>query len=45
MRFHLDRIEATGTTNSTALHRDCDREARVRFRLPASTVQQARAEP
>ena len=41
-RFHLERIEATGTTDRTALHRDCYREARARFRLPASTVQQAR---
>jgi hypothetical protein len=42
VRFHLDRIEATGTTHATALHRDCYRDARARFRLPASTVQQAR---
>lgn len=42
VRFHLERIEVTGTTNTTALHRDCYREARDRFRLPASTVQQAR---
>lgn len=42
VRFHLDRIEATGHTSSTALHRDCYREARDRFRIPASTLQQAR---
>jgi IS605 OrfB family transposase len=42
VRFHLERIEATGTTDATALHRDCYREARERFRLPASTTQQAR---
>jgi IS605 OrfB family transposase len=42
VRFHLDRIEATGTTSTTALHRDCYRSARGRFRLPASTIQQAR---
>jgi hypothetical protein len=45
MRFHLDKIKATGTTNSMALYRDCDREVRARFRLPASSVRQARAEP
>jgi putative transposase len=42
VRFHLERIEATAITDTTALHRDCYREARERFRLPASTVQQAR---
>jgi IS605 OrfB family transposase len=42
VQFHLERIEATGMTNTTALHRDCYRAARERFRLPASTVQQAR---
>lgn len=42
VRFHLGRIEATGQTSSTALHHDCYREARDRFRLPASTLQQAR---
>jgi hypothetical protein len=42
VRFHLGRIEAAETTTSTALHHDCYREARARFRLPASTTQQAR---
>jgi len=42
VRFHRERIEATGKTGATALHRECYREARERFPLPASTIQQAR---
>jgi IS605 OrfB family transposase len=42
VRFHLGRILALGTTHATAVHRDCYRQARERFRLPASTIQQAR---
>lgn len=42
VRFHCERISILGTTNSTEVHRDCYREARERFRLPASTLQQAR---
>ena len=42
VRFHWSRIEALKTTNTTEIHRDCYREARGRFRLPASTIQQAR---
>src|SRR4051812_15091140 len=42
VRFHLGRVFALKTTNTTAIHRDCYREARERFRLPASTIQQAR---
>jgi IS605 OrfB family transposase len=41
VRLHLERIAVVGT-NATALHRDCYRAARARFRLPASTIQQAR---
>ena len=42
VRFHWSRIEALKTTNTVTIHRDCYREARERFRLPASTIQQAR---
>jgi len=42
VRFHCERIAILGTTNATEVHRDCYREARERFRLPASTLQQAR---
>ncbi len=42
VRFHWGRIETLKTTNATEVHRDCYREARERFRLPASTIQQAR---
>jgi putative transposase len=42
VRFHWDRIAILKTTNTLEIHRDCYREARVRFRLPASTIQQAR---
>src|SRR4051794_14725469 len=37
-----ERIAILKTTDTTAIHRDCYREARERFRLPASTIQQAR---
>lgn len=42
VRFHWGRIEVLKTTNVTEIHRDCYREARKLFRLPASTIQQAR---
>jgi len=42
VRFHWGRIEALKTMNATLIHRDCYREAREQFRLPASTIQQAR---
>lgn len=42
VRFHWGRIAILETTNTMAIHRDCYREARERFRLPASTIQQAR---
>ncbi len=42
VRFHCERISILGTTNATEVHRGCYREARERFRLPASTLQQAR---
>jgi IS605 OrfB family transposase len=43
VRFHWDRIATLKTTNTTAIHRDCYREAREWFPgLPASTLQQAR---
>jgi putative transposase len=42
VRFHWGRIEALKTTNTTEIHRDCYKEARSLFRLPASTLQQAR---
>jgi putative transposase len=42
VRFHCERISILGTTNATEVHRDCYHEARERFRLPASTLQQAR---
>jgi len=42
VRFHCERISILGTTNATEVHRDCYREARELFRLPASTLQQAR---
>ena len=42
VRFHCERISILGTTNATEVHRDCYREARDLFRLPASTLQQAR---
>ena len=42
VRFHWERIATLKTTNATAIHRACYREARGLFRLPASTLQQAR---
>src|SRR5437764_2442852 len=42
VRFHLERIVALKTTNVTEIHHACYREARERFQLPASTIQQAR---
>jgi putative transposase len=42
VRFHWSRIEILKTTNTVEIHRECYREARERFRLPASTIQQAR---
>lgn len=42
VRFHWERISKLETTNTVEIHRDCYREARERFRLPASTIQQAR---
>jgi IS605 OrfB family transposase len=42
VRFHWSRIEVLKTTDTTLIHRDCYREARERYALPASTVQQAR---
>jgi putative transposase len=42
VQFHCERISILGTTNATEVHRDCYREARDLFRLPASTLQQAR---
>ncbi|SIO20735.1 transposase, IS605 OrfB family, central region [Singulisphaera sp. GP187] len=42
VRFHWGRIETLKTTNTTVIHRDCYREARELFHLPASTIQQAR---
>jgi IS605 OrfB family transposase len=42
VRFHWERIATLKTTNTVEIHRDCYREARGRFRLPASTIQQAR---
>ena len=42
VRFHWERIAVLKTTNVTEIHRDCYREARERFHLPAATTQQAR---
>jgi IS605 OrfB family transposase len=42
VRFHWERISSLKTTNATEVHRACYREARGLFRLPASTLQQAR---
>lgn len=42
VRFHSERIEVLKTVNTTTIHRDCYQEARRRFRLPSSTIQQAR---
>jgi hypothetical protein len=32
VRFHCERISILGTTNATAVHRDCYRQARDLFR-------------
>jgi IS605 OrfB family transposase len=42
VRFHWQHIDVLKTTNTTAIHRACYREARECFPLPASTIQQAR---
>jgi IS605 OrfB family transposase len=42
VRFHWGRIDDLKTTDTVAIHRDCYRQARGLFRLPASTLQQAR---
>lgn len=40
--FHLERVQALNTTSPSQVHRDCYRDARSRFALPASTLQRAR---
>src|SRR5262245_29344916 len=42
VRFHWERIALLKTTNVKAIHRDCYHQARQRFPLPASMIQQAR---
>jgi IS605 OrfB family transposase len=42
VRFHCEHIAILGTTNSTEIHRACYHQAKAQFRLPASTIQQAR---
>jgi IS605 OrfB family transposase len=42
VRFHWEHIALLGTTNSTEIHRACYHQAKAQFRLPASTIQQAR---